>query len=174
MVTVSNHAKEKIESVKEKLGSAFQTEDDLGVVIRAHIVLESLVDEFIFSKTVCNKSLSRMKMTFEQKVLLAIALGFDSRFEKPLKAIATIRNRFAHNLRGNIDKSDTNNFYKAFSNVDKTIMQRQFFNGSEQVESLLEKEPTKTKFGIYVMSLTIAITSFNLAQENTESSGIIA
>ncbi|OEF06789.1 hypothetical protein, partial [Vibrio genomosp. F10] len=151
---------EKILSVKTKLGKAFDTEDDLGMVIRSHIVLENLVEEYISSKTVCEKSVSKLKLTFEQKIYLAVSLGFDPRFEKPLKAIATIRNRFAHNLRGCLDKSDANNFYKSFSEIDKTIMYEsvlRHFRGDTN-----EEKPDKSKFSVYVMCLTIAITSFNL------------
>ncbi|EGR1837331.1 hypothetical protein D3Z74_19605, partial [Vibrio cholerae] len=114
-----------VEIIQEKLKAAFEREDDLGVVIRAHIIIESVIEDFIISKVSDERSFQKMKLTFEQKKYLAIALGFDSRFEQSLKNLTTLRNRFAHNFRGDINQSDVNNFYKSLDEIDKRIINEQ-------------------------------------------------
>ncbi|ENM5936088.1 hypothetical protein CTB58_003977 [Vibrio mimicus] len=153
-----------VEIIQEKLRSAFEREDDLGVVIRAHIIIESVIEDFIISKVSDERSFQKMKLTFEQKKYLAIALGFDSRFEQSLKNLTTLRNRFAHNFRGDINQSDVNNFYKSLDEIDKRIINEQLLakkNPSQQkIHKGLADAPERVQFIVYVTCLCAAIHSF--------------
>jgi len=117
--------------VYKELIVALDSEDDLGKVIRSQVIIENTL-VVIIEKTVANcDHLNPMELGFEQRVHLALALGLDDDLAKPLKCIGSIRNKFAHNLRGQINKSDANNFYKSFSSKQKETMRKLY----------IEKEP---------------------------------
>ncbi|EKF9302916.1 MAG: hypothetical protein RPT12_17260 [Vibrio anguillarum] len=153
-----------VEVIKGKWRSVFEKEDDLGVVLRAHIIIENIIEDFIGSRVQDVKAFQKMKLTFEQKKHMAMALGFDSRFDRPLKNLTTLRNKFAHDLRDNINQSDINNFYKSFDEIDKKAMNQQLCavkNPSQQsLHKGLSDAPVRVQFTVYVTCLCVAIHSF--------------
>ncbi|EPO2920307.1 hypothetical protein [Vibrio cholerae] len=153
-----------VEIIKEKWKSTFEKEDDLGVVLRAHIIIENIIEDFIGSRVQDVKSFQKMKLTFEQKKYMAMALGFDSRFDRPLKNLTTLRNKFAHDLRDDINQSDVNNFYKSLDEIDKKVINQQLFavkNPSQQsLHKGLSDAPVRIQFTVYVTCLCAGIHSF--------------
>ena len=99
-------------------------EDDLGIVVRSHIIVEQYLNTLIESFVVSVKHFKKIKLDFHATVKLAIALGLNPRFEKPLNALGTLRNDFAHNLRPEISNQDANNLYQTLDGEDKQILQQ--------------------------------------------------
>ena len=140
---------------KEELINALDTEDDLGKVIRSQIVIEYILIQIIESKLSDASYLNKMDLTFEQTTNLALALGLDNAWAKPLGCLGTIRNGFAHKIRGEINKSDANNFYKSFSSGDKAAMKKLY---DEREEDLIKIGYPKYKDLEPVHKFTLCVT----------------
>jgi len=120
--------------IKDLLG-----EDELGVVIRAHIHIEEYVDKFFAIKIDDCNYLAKIKLEFSEKVLLALSLGLDKEFQKPLMVISKIRNKFAHKTDSTLTESDVNNLYKSFCSEEKAELQDMIKNNPDRPESLSDK-----------------------------------
>ncbi|WP_100658815.1 hypothetical protein [Alteromonas flava] len=105
-----------------KLLNSFEGEDELGVVIRAHIVIEQFLNELLRGLIVNPKYLEKMNLDYSQTVQLAVTLGLDARFYPALNSLGKLRNDFAHNLIPNISKQAVNNLYKALDEDTKAIL----------------------------------------------------
>ena len=105
--------------IPEGLLEAFESEDDLGIVIRAHITIERQLNEFISQLVINFEYVKKMKLDYSNTVKLAIVLGLDPRFEKSLNSLGSIRNGFAHTNRPELGKSDVNNLYSALDEKEK-------------------------------------------------------
>lgn len=93
-------------------------ETSLVVVVKAAIHLELETNKLIRSLVVDPNQYDKIDMTYNQRVQLAVAMGMQPRLLGPLQALGRIRNRFAHELRLEISKSDADGFYKSFAPVD--------------------------------------------------------
>lgn len=103
--------------------SALFGEDELGVVIRAHIHIEAKLLEFLELVVVDRKYLERMDLDFAQRVNLAVALGLKSEHVRALSALGTLRNTFAHRLDAQLSEDRVNNLYAVLSVGDKEVLQ---------------------------------------------------
>jgi len=112
--------------MKKELLSSVTGKDDLGVVIRSHIVIESYLNQLIESHMVNVDHFKKLHLKFHDLVKLAIALGLNPRFESFLNSLGTLRNDFAHNLRSSINKQDANNLYQNSNEADKKVFQTSF------------------------------------------------
>lgn len=114
-------------SFKSQLLESLNHEDDLGMVIRAHIVIEQILNEIIKYHLVDFDSYKKVKLSYEQTYLFAIAIGVNPKFKSALKAIGTIRNGFAHNLRATtITKQDSDALYKSLAQDEKDMLQTDY------------------------------------------------
>jgi hypothetical protein len=106
--------------------AAIQAKDELGLVVRAHIHIESelvlLLEALVRSK----KNLDRLELEYGQRVYLAAALGMKEAVVRPLLAVGTIRNAFAHRLNSKLTEDRVNNFYKAFSSEQRSLIEESF------------------------------------------------
>lgn len=76
---------------------AVETEDELGCVLRMHLILERLLDEF----SMCaiprsHKKYHPVRLTFSGKLSLATSYGLLEEIAEPIYLINKIRNKFAH------------------------------------------------------------------------------
>ncbi|UXR90941.1 hypothetical protein [Agrobacterium tumefaciens] len=92
-------------------------------IIKGAIGVEVEMEEVFSLHFVDFDSLVEMRLTYDQKVKLMIAIGLERRFASPLMALAKIRNRFAHNLDAQFSASDADNFYATFAKEDRRIME---------------------------------------------------
>jgi hypothetical protein len=113
---------------------AFESEDDLGVVIRAHITIERQLNELVSQLVKNCEYIRKMKLDYSNTVKLAIALGLDPRFEKSLNSLGSIRNGFAHNNRPELGKSDVNNLYSALDEKEKINLNESIKESNTQPE----------------------------------------
>lgn len=71
-------------------------EDDLGVVVRTHIYIESAVNALLDLLITFPGELPRL--SYEQKLKLCCAMGMDKALFMPLKELGDLRNSFGHNI----------------------------------------------------------------------------
>ncbi len=134
-------------------------EDDLGVVIRAHIHIEEYIEKFLILKTDF-QYVKKMNLDFSEKLLLAVSLGFNNDLYAPLVSLSNIRNKFAHKTDSVLTKSDVNNLYKSFAPEHKEGLQEIIRNNSDRPEGLATKYADlalSEKFVLMVMSLDILL-----------------
>src|ERR1700704_5206504 len=125
----------------EKFHAALQGEDELGVVVRAHIHIESRLMNLMELWFVAPEYLSKLALEYEQRVMLAVACRLNPAFASPLKVLGRIRNRFAHKLDSSLDTQQVRNLYEAFSPKNKEVIQQAFRNTEDEVA-----DPTNVKF----------------------------
>jgi len=68
---------------------ALQGEDELGVVVRAHIHVEAALNALIETVSSNPNYIDKMDLEYSQKVRLAVALGLLPQYESPLLALGT-------------------------------------------------------------------------------------
>lgn len=93
--------------------------DALAIVIRAVILIEYQLIKFIEARMAVPKQLEKIDLTYADRVHLAAALGLRPDLVRPLLALGTIRNKFAHRLDTSFGKSEADNFYETFPAFDK-------------------------------------------------------
>lgn len=112
-----------LQSTEAEFQSGLQGEDELGVVVRAHIHIEAMLIALIDALLVSPKHIEKMSLDYSQKVRLAIALGLLPQYESPLLALGTLRNAFAHRPGTSLSKSRVDSLYSSLSSEDKEIVQ---------------------------------------------------
>ncbi len=101
----------------EQFLGALLGDDELGLVIRAHIHIESGINELLDVAVPHPKQLPHLR--YEQKLKLACALGLQERLFKPLNILGHIRNAFGHNLNTSISEVNVNDLYGALAEQDR-------------------------------------------------------
>lgn len=84
-------------------------EDELGMVVRAHIHIEASIIDYL-KQVVPNPGLLP-RLTYEARLRLACALGLDQDHFDALKALGDIRNRFGHNIEARLTDEAVNDLY---------------------------------------------------------------
>jgi hypothetical protein len=130
-------------------------EDELGVVIRAHIHIEATLREFIEARLPMPDELPGLQ--YGQRVRLACALGLGAEHKAPLIAVGNLRNSFAHRLSKRLSQQDTRELYGALSIVDRQAVQEAYRNtnaafGREDPPDFQQLEP-KDQFVLIAVSL---------------------
>lgn len=88
--------------------------DDLGVVLRGHLYVEHVLDEMLGLMVAYPTALKGLRLSFQRKVGLARALGLLLRGEeKPLLALNSVRNAYAHDLRAVLSPSQVDVLYRS-------------------------------------------------------------
>jgi len=113
--------------------AALMGEDELGVVVRAHIYIEARLLELLDHFVIDRKHLGQMDMDYAQRVHLAIALGLKSQHAQPLLALGRLRNAFAHRPDSKLSKNCVDNLYKALSSGDKELVHAAFLRTNSQM-----------------------------------------
>lgn len=97
-------------------------EDQLGAVVRAHIMIEAQVNEIIEELVVDPRNLPNLR--FEQRARLMVALGASEVLLEPLIELGRIRNAFGHRLDMTITEAMVDKWAKSFSEGDRAMMER--------------------------------------------------
>ncbi len=143
-------------------------EDDLGVVIRSHLIVEQYLNALIESLLKSPRHYEKMNIDYSCTIKLAIALGLNPRFESSLNVLGTIRNGFAHNLRSSITDQDAKNLYKTLDPQDKRILQETLKSQRMKINSMdipdYQKLKPKEKFILNIMVICGNVhTAYNLS-----------
>ena len=99
-------------------------EDDLGVVVRVHIRIESALRDVIKSLLTQPTLLDKMDMDYFNTVHLAGALGVNKTYIPSLNAIGTLRNKFAHDLNTVLDSNSVTALYDSLASDHKDEVQK--------------------------------------------------
>jgi hypothetical protein len=95
-------------------------EDELGVVVRAHIHIEAQLNELLRHLVPEPSFLPRLR--FEQRVNLAVALGLFEAALGPLKKLGDIRNAFGHKLKVSLTREMVDDLWSTFTPEHKAIV----------------------------------------------------
>ncbi len=101
-------------------------EDELGMVIRAHIHIEHHLNELLNMVIPYSGYLKAMQLDYAGKVNLAGAMGLRPDIVSPLLALGNLRNQMAHKLGTKITKSRERNFYRTFGGEGKQTIQQSY------------------------------------------------
>jgi hypothetical protein len=97
----------------QQVGMEFYTsllaEDELGVVVRAHIHVEASIVEFLELSVPHPQQIPRLN--YEARLRLACALGLDQDHFHALKLLGDIRNLFSHNLSASLTDAKVNELF---------------------------------------------------------------
>lgn len=146
-------------------------EDDLGAVVRAHIRIENCLVSFIESYFPAAGNLARMNLDFDDYVSLSLALGVPDVWGSCLRAMGTLRNRFAHKLDTTLDIQAVNNLYKSLPADGKkqvhASLARIRANDSEGagVPERYSDLPTKDQFKLVAMIIWTRVRAWELSRE---------
>lgn len=99
---------------------ALLSEDDIGKVVRTHLYVESLVNEFLSEFVPHPKHVKPMRLDYCGKVHLALAIGLPEKLKGMLLRIGGLRNDFAHESRQQLDKNNMKNLFDSFTFEQKT------------------------------------------------------
>ncbi len=146
----------------DKMLNILLNEDELGAVVRAHILIEQYIDHFLSLAVIKNDYLNKMSIDFSNKVKLAVALGLDEEIYKPINSITSIRNKFAHRADFKLDSSDVKSFYDSFTAEDRDGIQDIISNNPDRPAGLADKYSRlsiKEKLVVMVILLAIRIES---------------
>lgn len=81
----------------DEVGSFVDSKDSLGGVLRAHLAVESVLGAALSTQILNAGALDEMRLTFANKVQLAVALGIVSPHERSeFMALNRLRNKLAH------------------------------------------------------------------------------
>jgi len=160
----------EIETRLNQLAEDLLQEDDLGAAVRAHIRIESVLNEFVKLALYHPKHLKKMNLDFDQSVSLALALGLVEELGPPLHAMGSLRNKFAHEIGTQLDQSKVTALYGTFSTSAKAQAQQLFnrFNEAFSVKiDRLKNLPIRDQFIVYslVIWINIQIAVIQLRQE---------
>ncbi len=101
-------------------------EDEIGAVVRAHIRIENLLNKTIERMLPNPKHLKKLKLDYDGRVTLALALWVKEQFGPPFRALGNLRNKFAHDLNTSLTEEVVANLYESLSPSDKEQVQACF------------------------------------------------
>jgi hypothetical protein len=117
---------EQVQLRANSLAKALGNEDELGIVVRAHIHIEHELREFVTLAAPNPEALKFSEMDFEGTVRLALVLGLDPELKPPLNAAGSLRNKFSHRLEMKLGEQEVNNLFAALTPDKKKTMQQTY------------------------------------------------
>ncbi len=141
------------------------------LVIKSAIVIESELEAIFEEKFSTPRHLYDLGLTYEQKVLLVLALGLDDRLKPPLIALSNLRNKFAHNLEVTFGIDQAKSFYSAFSKSDKKIVRENYESLSRSPKIAFDDLAASELFALCVTTLRAAIIAAKIAAQNQYVNG---
>ncbi|MDH6650358.1 UNVERIFIED_ORG: hypothetical protein M2312_005031 [Rhizobium esperanzae] len=145
------------EEFERELFRTLENNDTLAIVVKSAIFIETEIIELINGAMHNPSALNGLDLTYHQRCGLAIAVGLNQRFSKPLKAIGTIRNKFAHRVDAQFGKDQADNLYDAFDPVDKSIINKVGSHLAKHRNKPFSKLDPMERFVICVIALRAAI-----------------
>jgi len=112
-----------VKGVTERNEAFFQmldAEDDLGMIIRAHIHIEHELREFILAAAPKPEELKFSDYDYATTLRFAFALGLNPSLKAGLTALGTLRNKFAHRLDMKLTSYEAKEIYSKLSPEYKT------------------------------------------------------
>jgi hypothetical protein len=126
MAKVTDGYLENLDARELAFFQALEGDDDLGMVVRAHIHLEHELREFILAAAPRPAEVKFSDYDFASTVRLALVLGLDPTLKAGLTSLATLRNKFAHKLDAKLIEQDAKQLYSALSSADKADLHQAY------------------------------------------------
>lgn len=144
--------------------TALMGEDELGLVIRAHIHVEHELIEFINRKLMEPAMLGNSYVSYAARVSLALALGLPKCLKDPLNALNRLRNDFAHALGTSLTEDKVQKFYGTFNETMKQAVQVSYDSMRTNTPSPAQPSQIKTliprdRFVLYVINLWAVVVA---------------
>lgn len=89
--------------------------DDLTVIIRAHLLVENILEKLL-SKNLDVKVFEDRELTFNLKLKITQSMNLLGDLYEPIKTLNKMRNEFAHNIETKIQDMDLSTFIKLYEN----------------------------------------------------------
>jgi hypothetical protein len=140
----------------EAFKAALESEDELGLVVRAHIHIESSLNRFIDGRLVHSSLLKKAQLDYAQKVHLATALGLLPKYASPLLALGNLRNAFAHQPGTQLTSDRVEALYKSLSSEDKSLVQESHQRARKKTPG--SKIPTFSRLSAKAQFILLAIS----------------
>jgi hypothetical protein len=102
-----------IEERQAAFNATLMGEDHLGMIIRAHIHIEHELAGFLEAVTPRPESLKPLRLDYDGRVNLAVALGLPPDYLAMLSCVGKLRNQFAHRLNAQLGSQEANNLERA-------------------------------------------------------------
>jgi len=140
---------------------ALNSEDDLGMVVRAHIHIEHELREFVTSAAPRPDQVK--EMNFDGTIRLALVLGLDATLKPALNAIGNLRNKFSHRLGMKLGSQEVNDLFAALSPQDKKMVQEIY---KKQGGNNIQAVPIAERVRFVFIALVVALRTETALLEN--------
>ena len=164
-MTVSDH--ENDSKYFQSFFRALRNEDELGMIVRAHIVLEYELEQFTAAILPVPTELG--KMEYSAKLRLAFACGLRTDVKGPLRALGALRNKFAHRIGTTISESDADAFLASFGPKAREGIDFTNARAAEIPEMKDLKLSPKDRLGQYLAGLLGAVQTARLRAQASKS-----
>lgn len=151
---------DELEDRNNELFVALDGEDDLGIVIRAHVHIEHELKEYILTVAPKPEHIKPSDYDYDGLLALAFTLGLSAELKPALSAIGNLRNKFAHRLDMALTKHEANNLYRALSAKIKSDAHMGYANmkkmpeyASANLPKSMKDLPPRRLFGTCVVTL---------------------
>lgn len=152
---------------------ALNSEDHLGMVVRAHIHIEYWAERFLLAAMPqYEKYMKDIDANYELKILLCCAMGLSPELKAPLLLAGTLRNRFAHRPNYKLSLSDVNGLYAALSGTHQQHVKKAYKAMADQFgheEKAFSKLPPVTRLNLLFMSIRSKLKKAHVQLQNTTS-----
>ena len=152
------------------LMDAFDTEDDVGAVLRGHLLAEQFLNWYIERRLVGElSSYVRPPREFGGKLGIAAALGLPLEFAAVARQLNNIRNKLAHSLHklnpSQVEQlgRDVNKLLASFpgqASLEERYIQVENFNGGERYH--FGQGPVRHDFGFATMFFLITASNWSI------------
>lgn len=136
-------------------------EDELGVVIRAHILIESQLLNLFDLLVPYPKHLEKVRLGYNQNVDFALALGLKPQYGPPLKRFGKIRNDFAHRPDTSLSDKHVNDLFGALDPQDRQVVLRCTVSTNRKIgrstDVAFRELDRKDRFTLIVVALHAAL-----------------
>ncbi len=152
---------------RNELRDALFGEDDLGIVIRSHVIIEQELWRFVKQSVTRPNYLSGSYLPFERLLDFAMALGIDKELEAPLKRLASIRNSFAHDVGRVLTTQDVSDLYSSWGADDRKHINKTYKDlrkSDRRRPEKFGKMPVRDQFILMLMMMHSALIAVTLRE----------
>jgi len=124
-----------VKGVEARNAAFFQMlegEDDLGMIVRAHIHIEHELREFILAAAPKPKEIKFSDFDYAKTLQLALALGLNPELKAGLTALGALRNKFAHRLDMKLSDQHAKDLWTTLTSELKTDMRKAYASARQK------------------------------------------
>jgi len=148
-------------TIEKQLFNDLKREDDVGLVIRGHLHLESRLTEYISRTLPHPDKCDWEKIGYGGKVELALACGLPSNIRPILEKLGELRNDFTSNLDATIESDWVLDTYSSLSKQLKTELEKSYKTLGINVGDTTSKLDTKELLVLIFLSVCQAVNPLN-------------